>query len=332
MPLSPVAAQHLRELAARKSKLYELPIALEANPSADESCFHSLGRVVDRALFNEISLDAAALGDLKALVTTPAEDLASNLAVLALAVAEAEPDRGRVQLLLTGFPKWLQAVSIDARPQFLGILPNVAPLLSELRGSGVDALIACFNACASAADCEIVAGCVARYQETSGDIVAAAAKIASLAVRAGSPSTVERLMAVVTPESMLESKDARALLPAMAKLEYAGAVAVCIEAARHNPSSALRLAQTFAAPLAPLPAGTREAYLNSFRRMVEETGTSLLAYGSKELPELFQKAGVDRAGQFVEEGIAIARRYGSVAAQEFFERKTPASKQASPLG
>lgn len=77
-----VALQHVRELAARKSKAYELLLALDGNSSADESCFQSLSRAVDRLLFNEISLDSAALTSLSALVSEPAEDLGSTLAVL----------------------------------------------------------------------------------------------------------------------------------------------------------------------------------------------------------------------------------------------------------
>ena len=40
---SPVAAQHLRELAVGKSKIYEVPLALEQNPQADDSCLAESG-------------------------------------------------------------------------------------------------------------------------------------------------------------------------------------------------------------------------------------------------------------------------------------------------
>lgn len=83
---SSIAAEHLRELAGRKSKLYDLMLVLEEQPGADESSFESLASIVDRAVFNEISLDAEALGGLVALIKGPAEDLASTLAVLAVAL------------------------------------------------------------------------------------------------------------------------------------------------------------------------------------------------------------------------------------------------------
>jgi hypothetical protein len=332
-----IAAQHLRQLVASKSKAYELSLSLDQNPSADDSCFQSLARIVDRLLFNEISLDGAALGDLNALVGAPAEDLASTLAVLDVALSEAEPDRGNLQLLLAGFPKWLRAASNTARPHFLAILPNIAAHLNDLRNSGVESLIACFNWCASSEDSDVVGRCIVRYQETSGEIIRASAELGSLFLREGCGALVERMLIAVPPEAMFDSKDARELLPAIAKLQTAGAAfpavnaaAVCLAAARHNHSSALNLARQLPGVLSPLLPESRLPYLQAFANIVDEAGISLIGYGSKQLPAVFQKAGVDRAGVFVADGLAIAHRYGKVAAQEFFEQKTAASKQALP--
>ncbi len=331
--------QHLRELAASKSKAYELLLSLEQNPSADESCFQSLASIVDRALFNEISLDAAALRDLNTLVSAPAEDLSSTLAVLDVAMSEAEPERGSLQLLLTGFPKWMKATSNSARSHFLSILPNIASHLKDLENSGVESLIACFNWCTSSEESDMVARCIVRYQETSGEIISASAKLGSLFLRQDSGALVERMLISVPPESMFDSKDARALLPAIAKLQTAGAgdpvwsaaAAVCLLVARLNHSSALNLARQLPDVFAPLQPESRVAYLKAFESIVDEAGVSLIGYSSKQLPALFQKAGADRAGEFVAAGIAIAHRYGKVAAQEFFEQKTSASKQAAPV-
>lgn len=329
---SSIAAEHLRELAGRKSKLYDLMLVLEEQPGADESSFESLASIVDRAVFNEISLDAEALGGLVALIKGPAEDLASTLAVLAVALSEAEPDRDRLQLLLSGFPRWLGSASPAARRHFLAIVPNIAALSNELGESGVESLIACFNGCSSDADADLIARCIVRYQETTGDILKAAAELGSLLIRADARSRIDRLLIAAPPDAMLDSKEARALLPAMAALKNPGAVGVSIAVARQNHSSALNLSRQFPALLAPLPPESQAAYLNAFENIVDEAGISLVGYGSKQLPALFQKAGRERAGQFVTEGLAIARRYGKVAAQEFFEQKTAASKQAYPLG
>lgn len=299
-------------------------LALEENPQADESCFTSLAQVVDRIQFYEISLDGGTLDGLRGLVRPETNDLASTLAGLALALSEAEPDRRNIQVLLPGYPKWLRAISDAARPHFLGILPNIAALLRELEASGVEALIACFNTCASAEDCEILAGCVCRYQETSGNIILAAAEIASVAVRANARPLVEKLMAAVSPEAMFDSKPARELLPALAKLKTAAAIGACVAVAGENHSSALNLARRINEDSA--------AYLNAFQRIVEEVGISMIGYGTNQLPALFQKAGDERATEFVEQGLAIAHRYGRVAAEEFFEQKTAAAKEVSPLG
>jgi hypothetical protein len=299
-------------------------LALEENPQADESCFQSLAQVVDRIQFYEISLNGGTLEGLRGLVRPETNGLASTLAHLALALSEAEPDRGNIQVLLSGYPKWLRTISETARPHFLGILPNIAALLKELDGNGVEALIACFNICGSAEDCEILAGCVARYQETSGNIIRAAAEIASIALQSHSRPLVEKLMAAVSPEAMFDSKPSRELLPALAKLKTAAAVGVCVAAAADNHSSALNLARRIHEDSV--------AYLNAFQRIVEEVGISMIGYGTNQLPGLFQKAGDERATEFVAQGIAIAHRYGKVAAEAFFEQKTAAAKEASPLG
>lgn len=297
-------------------------LALENNPSANDACFHSLGQVVDKIVFHEISLDGGALEDLRGLVRAPVksetEDLEKALSVLAASVSRAEPERGNIQVLLTGYGKWLRTVSDVARPHFLEILPNIAPLLKELSKSGVDRLIASFSSCASSSDYELLTGCIVKYQETSGEILLAAADIATAAIRDDSRPLIEKLMAAVTPEAMYDSKPARELLPAVAKLKTAAAMGVCVAVARENHSSALNLARQ-------IQQGS-VAYLNSFQRIVEEVGISMIGYGTKQLPVLFQKAGDERATQFVEQGVAIARRYGRLAAEEFFEQKTAAAK------
>ena len=325
----PIARQHLRELAERKSKSYELLLALEQNSAADESCFESLARVVDRLVFHEISLNAAELTETSSFLTGSGRDLGSLLSTLVLAVSEAEPDRGRLHLLVTGYPKWLNLLSASARPHFLGILPNIAALLGELKESGMQSLIRHFNGCVAAEDFETLTGCIDRYRETSGEILLAAAELAELANRADTRAMIGALMVAVPPDVMFDSKDARLVLPAMAKLSAAGA-ALCIAAAKHDHSSALNLARQLPNSLSGLAPEMQEAYLKAFRGIVDSAGISLVGYGSKQLPDVFRKAGIDLAREFVEQGIAIAQRYGKIAAEQFFEQRTAASKQALP--
>jgi hypothetical protein len=253
-----------------------------------------------------------------------------------VALSEAEPERACVRILLDRFPAWVAAASDSARPQVLAILPNIAAHLSDLRDSGVESLIAGFNRCSSTEDRDLLARCIVRYQETSGEIIAASANLGSLFVRAGAHFLIERMLIAVPPETMLDSKDARALLPAISGIQVAGAgdlvlsvaAAVCLVVAKHNHSSALNLARQLPGVLAPLQPESRAAYLRAFEAILEEAGVSLTGYGVRQLPGLFQKAGADRASEFVSEGVAIARRYGKIAAQEFFEQKTAAAKRA----
>jgi len=337
--MTAIATEHVRELAERKSKAYELLLALEENPHADEACSRSLAQIVDWIVSHPISLDGGTLDDLRGFVKCEAQDLASTLPVLALALSEAASPR-RMRLLLAHYPKWLKAVSDIARPYFLGILPNVAAHLNELEGSGVDALIVWLNTCTSAEDCEILAGCVDRYRETSGRIILAAAEIAGVAIRTNARPLVEKLMTVVVPDEMRASIPTRELLPALVKIKtaaasesaWSAAIGVCLAVAASNHSSALHLARHFEGSLVSMTPERQLAYLSSFQRVIEEAGIALLEYGTKQLPALFKGAGDQRASQFVAQGVAIARRYGKVAAAEFFEQTSGASREASPLG
>jgi len=338
-----IATEHVRELAARKSEAYELLLALEQNPHADEACFRSLGQIVDWIVQHPIPLEGGTLDDLREFVKSEAQDLDSTLPVLGLALGEAANPR-RMRVLLVGYAKWLRTVSDTGRPHLLGILPNIAAHL-ESEGSGLDALIACLNACDTAEDCEILCGCVGRYQDTSGSIITAAAEIAGVAIRSNSRELVEKLMIAVAPEAMRDSKAARELLPALARLRraetgeselsdcvWAAAIGVCVAVAGSDHSSALHLARHLGESLESLRPKTQLAYLNSFQRIVEDAGISLLGYGTKRLPALFQEVGDDRCTQFVAEGAAIARRYGKVAAEEFFEQRSGASREAALAG
>jgi hypothetical protein len=342
--MTAIATDHVRELAAGKSEAYELLLALEENPHADESCFQSLGQIVDWIVSHPISLEGGTLDDLGVFVRCETEDLASTLPVLALALSEAASPR-RMRMLLTHYPKWLRMVSGVARPYFLGILPNVAAHVNELDGSGVDALIECLNTCTSAEDCEVLAGCVDRYQDTSGSIILAAAEVAGVAIRTNARPLVEKLMTVVVPDEVRAAGPTRELLPALAKLKtavsgdgavhesiWSAAIAVCVTVAENNHASALHLARHLEESLVSMAPETQLAYLSSFQRIVEEAGVSMLGYGIRQLRGLFQELGDERAAQFIAQGTAIARRYGKIAAKEFFEQKSGASREASQTG
>ena len=251
--------------------------------------------------------------------------------------SQAEPSRDCIRILLAGFPQWLALASPEAAAHFLEVLPNLAAHLKDLGSSGVEKLIAIFKGCSSAHERDLIAHCVITYRETSGEIILASAEIGSRLLRSSAGEWIERMLACVTLEAMLDSKDSRALLPAIAKIQIAGgsesavsaATAVCVAAAGHNHSSALNLARQIGSAVQPLGHEARVPYLKAFVDIVEAAGVSLVGYGCNQLPGMFQKAGPERAAAFVTQGVEIARRYGQVAAQEYFEQKTSAAKDAA---
>jgi hypothetical protein len=112
---------------------------------------------------------------------------------------------------------------------------------------------------------------------------------------------------------------------------WSAAIGACIAVAEHNHSSALHLARHLKVILIGLPERTQLIYLKALQRIIEEAGISLLRYGTTQLPGIFQETGEAHASRFLAQGLAIARRYGKVAAEEFFEQRSSASREALPL-
>jgi hypothetical protein len=266
---------------------------------------------------------------LAALVKTPSDRLKPVLATFAAAILRAEPRRSSVQLVLSNFADWLDAASEPARPYWLSSLPAAAAHLDKLGEPGAKSLLACFNRCVSIAGYDLVAHSILRYQQTTPEIVAAAAELGSVFARTNAHTTGEKLLAAVPPEIMFDSKDAEALLPQMRKLEsaaasddtvWSAAAAVCVAAARHNASSALNLARQLPSAIAAVPQQSRAAYLNGFAAILDQAGVSLAGWGCKRLPSQFQQSPA-AASEFVANGLAIARHYGRAAATDFFEKR-----------
>src|SRR5580692_8530642 len=70
---------HVQDLAERRSSAYELLLALEENPAADEQCFRSMGRIVDWVASHPISLEGRALDELSSFAKTETADLGGKL-------------------------------------------------------------------------------------------------------------------------------------------------------------------------------------------------------------------------------------------------------------
>ena len=333
---------HVQDLAERRSGAYELLLALEENPAADEQCFRSMGRIVDWVASHPISLEGRALDELSSFVKTETADLGGKLQVLFLTLSEAS-NPGRVRTILMSYPRWLRKVSDVARPYFLGILPNVAAHLAvhvdELEGSGVDALIAHFNACASAEDCEILSECVERYQGVSGSVILAAAELASVSLRTNAGQLVKKLMIVVPPSDMRQQGPARELVLELVKLKtvaaneltWTAAVGACLAVTGESYLSAAHLARNLGHAMRSLGAEMQAAYLNSLGRILEEIGTSMMGYGLQRLPEILHRDGEEHLLEFVEEGIAISHRYGRLAAEEFFRKSNNSPREPALL-
>jgi hypothetical protein len=192
------------------------------------------------------------------------------------------------------------------------MLPVIAPYAAELKGEGVTTLVSLAGSA--------VADAVAAYHDTSGEIILAAARIAHIA-----PNQAERMVKVIPSEKMFDSKEGEKLLPAIAAAGMkhgAGAIGLSLSVAEQSFSSAVHVARRISA-LPSVPDG----YLGAFDGIVQQVGAGMVGYGLKQLLDSFNHDEA-KTSRFVDQGLATAKRYGRNAAQEFFERKTAASRRA----
>lgn len=305
--------EHIEELAARKGGWHYLLLALEENPRADEASFEALAHVVDRVTFHEISAGEDIRRELGSFLKTQDGDVAGLMTAWTDAISAAEPSRDAIRVLLSGFPRWTRTLSANGVGAFGAVMPVLAPFAAELKDEGVQAVVSILS--------DTVASTAAVYRESSGEIILAAARIVHIA-----PGEADRMATIAAPEKIFEIKEGEKLLPAIAAAgakHGADAVELCLNVAEQSFSSAVHVAGKVAG-IAQVPRG----YLDAFNRIVKHAGISMVRFGLKQLPERFEKNGVESTLRFVDQGVAIGKRYGQIAAQEFFEEKTAAARGA----
>ena len=329
--------EHLEELASRKTGAYYLLLALEENPAADEKCFAALSLLVDRATFHEIKLGDDARNGIRSFLKTRRSDLATALLAWSTAFSAVEHSRYAMGLVLARYPAWLNDVSEVGNESFRTLLPMISPQIYEMKEDGIKTLISILNSRSSADECRELVDDISVYKDASGEIILAAARVAELSFKSNTPSIVGRMAALIAPK-LLETKDIRTLLPKIADVSdevgsvdqttRAMAVGLCFSVAEHNLSSAMHVANKIKEAF-ELPSDVLKAYLSAFDQIVREIGISMVGFGLKELRERFQRAGVDNALHFVDQGVSVAKRYGKTAAQDFFNQKTVAARRAA---
>jgi hypothetical protein len=333
--------EHIEELASRKGGAHYLLQALDENPHADDKCFEALSQLVDRVTFHQISLGADVRSELSSFLRTQSSHLTAILSAWQAAFLAAEPSRYAMQLLLARYPSWIRDIPEEGSEAFRTILPAIAPHLGEVREDGVRTLISILNGCSSARNRGMLCESIVAYKGTSGATILAAARIADLCLKLDAPALAERMSVVMAPDELMETKEGRTLLPKIAALSMGGssvdpatrmiAIELCFTVAERSFSSASYLVNKIQ-NLPEMPPDVRSAYLNAFDRIVSQVGISMVGYGSKALLELFLRGNVVDTVLFIDRGLALANRYGKVAAQNFFELKTAAARRAGQAG
>jgi hypothetical protein len=325
-------SEHIQELASRDSSAFYLLLALEGNPSADDKCFASLAHVVDRMIVHEIALKKEARSELVEFLRTQNKQLAELLDGLDKGFVAAEPSRSAMRMVLTSYAGWVHEVASEEPQHLSKLLVLIGPAIPELKEEGVEAMIGILKGCSSDQARAVLLERVLVYAMTSGEVILAAARITDAALKSGEADVAERMVSVLNPDKLMETKDGRSLLPAIAAIgedsdaiSAALAAGLCFTIASDNFSSASHAAKKLKS-LPEMRADVRHAYLRAFERIIREVGVSMVGFGLEKLPGRYQK-NAERTQTFVEQGLSVAKRYGRFAADEFFQQKTAVSRQ-----
>jgi len=259
------------------------------------------------------------------------------LSCLASAIAAASPSRRGMHLIAVNFGQWLSWARPGTRAAFFEALPRVAPRAGQLRAEGVRQLLNAANAFEASDQCGRLLACAGTYGLTDGRIILAVSRIAKRALEWGAEEYLQRLLATVPAERTTDSRDAKRLLPALARLSdvageqsrrlWSDASEIILTLAARNHSSAYVVARDLPKRLQSCRAGLVSAYVEDFRKLAEAIGIRMVGFGLNELPTLYDRYGEEHTRRFVSAAASAAHDYGVTAAQWFWEQKTTAARQ-----
>lgn len=330
---------HLAEMATRCSPVYRVFPALDASAldaDARAAVRRALSAIADFSVWQEIHIDQPELDrSLDAVLRGDPLPPAAFAAAWRDALESSLPDRRSGALVLHGFVGWIQASPAFLRPLLTGDLGVLFAHAADLGDDGIRRVLADVGSVGPGL-AEAAAAFVKTYAETDAAHFKAVASLAALALTQGRRDAMDRLVAGVTLDQMMESRDACRLLPALAAACTAAEAAApgsaihLLEAASRladgHLSSTYGLVRRMPRILKRLPASVVGAYLAGSARLLEAAGPRLIGYVLDSLPGVFRKNAAE-AETVVTDAAALALQGGTTAAEWYLERRTAASRR-----
>ncbi len=251
-------------------------------------------------------------------------------------VSAADISRPAAKIMFSGFYQWLLETSPETRDSFFEVLPQLAPSIRKLGTKGILQILSAVKELMTHEDCEVLLQSIAAYGETDAEIILGVSSIARDALRSGEANYLERLMAILPAEEIVEDQDSYALIPEIARLcevcnkhkelLWRHALDLILLIAEENCSSAYATAQA-------LPKRLQRSdvdpiiYFEDFAKLVETIGIRVIGFGLKTLPEFYEKYGIEKTRSFVDAAASVAEDYGVTAGQYLLEQKTASAKK-----
>lgn len=251
-------------------------------------------------------------------------------------VSAADISRPTAKIMFTGFYQWLQETSPETRDSFFEALPQLAPSMRKLGTKGVLQILGAVKELMTHEDREVLLQSIAAYGETDAEIILGVCSIARDALRSGETNYLERLMAILPAEEIVEDQDSYVLIPEIARLcdvcneqkelLWRHALDLILLIAEENCSSAYATARALPKRL-PRLAVDSIIYFEDFAKLVRAIGIRVIGFGLKALPEFYGKYGIEKTRSFVNAAASMAKDYGVTAGQYLLEQKTVSAKK-----
>ena len=334
-----ILQQHRAHLQLKKPafKLFEI-VEKAGSDEGSSSLVKATVPLVEIAEQHHINVGPETCETAKTCAALPAPLSVTAMEAWAATSSEAvNVSRRTARFVFTNFGCWLKEASDTTRPEFLKILPRLAPVLRALGDDGIKKLLRGSDSIKSDDARALYWEHVADYASTHANVVLGIGNIGRQAYHCDEMALFGQLVKTMIPRKLMATRDGQRLIPAITQLSEA-----CRKAGKGVWKSAFRLiyaldsANCAARHIVSrdLPKTIRRMqpdsvleYLDGFRRLVDGFGIFAAHFGQTTLPDLYVKHGPERTRSFVEAAVSTAQMYGPTAGWSFLDQNTPASRE-----
>ena len=335
--ISETASVHIKNLiddGKTEYKAFDLLAGLDRTAPDYETIRKALVNIVEINIFQELKQADEIYKTAEDLLKQDDRDIPMMFEHWHKCLEAAAPNRSAMKELCSNFPTFVPALPKDIVKRYLelareilehhkrkslNVVLNIAANLVEIDSpeNGLDYLNFLFD----------------YIPDSTTKIIGALANIAKILIENPDPTIKESFSKLFTPELLYDDSSADKFISDCGGMlekatdKYRGAYfQMCFRAAVENFGSASYVAGNLPKKVDDLDERFREAYVDSFQRILDEVGIAAVGFCFRSLNQLVSGRSADDVQRFVDAVCEIASRFGTRAAMSFLEQKTPTSR------